>query len=275
MYNPAIGRRKTGDSQQSAMRPGRKPRPFLSFYFLAAVTLAISGLAGTALAIEPPGSGAAALPVAPHIAQQQTILPQMGLEEALEAFERNYRAPQSAARFRELNQEGSQNLLRDLLVLNDKIRIAAKHSHEASPLSPYIRPVSLSRRRFQRWKEALPDGTNPPAVSHQTFAVTFKGKAYVIAPAHGIHGDKRYYTSPKSDTAVRLATEAEAKQTVSLDISPSELPGKIVTLEGKLPTGESVRFELPGGARFRAFAGAAARHQNVVSQFEPRRGSGL
>ena len=97
MYNPAIGRSKTGDSQQSAMRPGRKPRPFLSFYFLAAVTLAVSGLAGTAQAIEPPGSGAAALPVAPHIAQQQTILPRMGLEEALEAFERNYRAPQSAA----------------------------------------------------------------------------------------------------------------------------------------------------------------------------------
>ena len=82
-------------------------------------------------------------------------------------------------------------------------------------------------------------------MSHQTFVVTLNGKAYVIAPAHGMHGDKRYYTSPKSDTAVRLATEAEATHTISLDVRPSELPGKIVTLEGKLLTGESVRFESP------------------------------
>ena len=87
-------------------------------------------------------------------------------------------------------------------------------------------PVSLSRHRLQRWKDALPDGTHPPAVSHQTFVVTFKGSAYVIAPAHGIHGDKRYHASPKSDTAVRLATEAEAKHAISLDIRPRNYRGK-------------------------------------------------
>jgi hypothetical protein len=89
----------------------------------------------------------------------------------------------------------------------------------------------------------LARGAKPPEISHQTFAISLNGKAYVIAPGHGVRGDKRYYTPPKSDTAVRHAAAEEAKQAFSLDRRPSQLPGKIVTLEGKLPTGESVRFQ--------------------------------
>ena len=152
MHNrPAPELRKNGDSQQSPFRPGGKPRPFLSFYFLTAFALAIPGLVAHAQPLEPPGPATASVAPAPHTAQEQTILPQMGLEEALQAFEGNYRAPQSAVRIRELNQEGSQNLIKDLLVLNGKISAAAKHSHETVPLSPYVHPVSLSRHRLKRW----------------------------------------------------------------------------------------------------------------------------
>ena len=134
-------------------------------------------------------------------------------------------------------------MIEDLSVLNDKIRVSAKPTQEHISLRPYILPVPLSAQKLKLWKTALPGGISPPAVSHHTFVVTLNGKAYVIAPAHGVRGDKRYYTSPKSDTAVRLATEAEATHAISLDVRPSELPGKIVTLEGKLLTGERVRFE--------------------------------
>jgi hypothetical protein len=246
MHNrPAPELRKNGDRQQSPLRPGGKARPFLFFCFMTAFALAMPGFVAHAQPLEPPGPATGSVAPAPHTAQEQTILPHMDLQEALQAFEGNYRAPHSAVRLRELNQEGSQNSIKDLHVLNGKIRAAAKHSREAFPLSPYVHPVSLSRHRLQRWKDALPDGTHPPAVSHQTFAVTFKGSAYVIAPAHGVHGDKRYHASSKSDTAVRLATETEAKHAISLDIRPSELPGRIVTLEGRLLTGESVRIEAP------------------------------
>jgi hypothetical protein len=112
----------------------------------------------------------------------------------------------------------------------------------ADSLHPAIFPVALSPQKLIHWKRKLPRGTKPPEISHQTFAVSLNGKAYVIAPGHGVRGDKRYYVPHKSDTAVRYATAEEAKQAYLLDRRPSQLPGKIVMLEGKLPTGESVRF---------------------------------
>ncbi len=234
--------RKNRDSLQTCLQPGRRPRAFLSFHLPVAFALAMAGLAGHARALEPP-AGTESVSSAPRTAQDRAIWPRMGLEEALEAFEKNYRAPNSAGRFHELNMAGSQNLVEDLSVLNDKIRVSAKHSQEHISLRPYILPVPLPAQKLKLWKTSLPSGISPPAVSHHTFVVTLNGKAYVIAPAHGIRGDKRYYTPTKSDTAVRLATEAEARHAISLDTRPSELPGKIVTLEGKLLTGESIRFE--------------------------------
>ena len=115
MHNrPAPELRKSRDSQQSSLRPRGKPRPFLSFYFMTAFALAMPALVAHAQPLEPPGSATSSVAPAPHTAQGQTILPQMGLEEALQAFEGNYRAPQSPGRLRELNQEGSQNLIMDL-----------------------------------------------------------------------------------------------------------------------------------------------------------------
>jgi hypothetical protein len=174
----------------------------------------------------------------------QAITPQMGLDEALQAFERNYRAPDSAERFQALTPASAQASIKDLSALSAKLLADPKRSQKNIALKPSIFPVYLTRQRVERWKQALPN-IRPPEVSHQTFAVSLNGKAYVIAPGHGVRGDGRYYNPPKSDTAVRLATEAEAKHAVPLDRRPSDLPGRLVTLEGKLPTGETVRFEAP------------------------------
>ncbi len=200
-------------------------------------------LAGNAQAVEPSKLGNESAVPAPNAGQGQAISQQMGLDEALQAFEVNYRASESAGRFRELDLGRSQTLIRDLSALNAKRYAASKESRERVSLRPYILPVYFSRQKQENWKQRLPSGVRPPEVTYQTFAVTLNGKAYIIAPGHGARGDKRYFIPPKSDTAVRLATEQEAKHAISLDKRPAELPGKIVILEGKLPTGENVRFE--------------------------------
>lgn len=174
----------------------------------------------------------------------QAITPQMGLDEALRAFERTCRAPDSAERFRALAPASAQILIKDLSALSVKLLADPKYSQKNISLTPSILPAYLTRQRIERWRRALPD-VRPPEVSHQTFAVSLNGKAYVIAPGHGVRGDKRFYNPPKSDTAVRLATEAEGKHAIALDRRPSDLPGRLVRLEGKLPTGETVRFEAP------------------------------
>ena len=209
---------------------------------IVACTFIIQGLAGNASALEPPRLGDESAMPAPQ-PNGQTISPQMGLDEALRAFEGNYRAPNSADRFRDLDLIKSENLIRDLSILSAKLYAVSKSSRERVSLRPYISPVYFSRQKQENWKQALPGGARPPEVKYQTFAVTLNGKGYVIAPGHGTRGDKRYYIPPKSDTAVRLATEQEARGAIPLERRPSELPGRIVTLEGKLPTGENVRFE--------------------------------
>jgi hypothetical protein len=244
------------DALRSGKRTGQRPARFRAskpcsmaargsgasyMIWIAALGFAMAGLA--AGAHEPPAPGAASMEPEPHAAQDPAILPRMGLEEALQAFEQNYRAPNAAGRFQEMSLAGSRNLVRELSVLNAKLFVASRHSNGKIPLSPCIHPVPLSPQRLQRWKDVLPSEVRPPQVSHQTFAVTLNGKAYVIAPAHGVRGDKRYFNPPKSDTAVRIATDAEAKDAIPLEIEPSKSPGKIVTLEGKLLTGERVRFE--------------------------------
>jgi len=166
----------------------------------------------------------------------------MGLDKALQAFEGGY-SVLPAESFDDADIKGSENLIKDLSVMSAKLFTASKQARRAISLSPYIRPVPLSPLKLQRWRDALPHRLRPPEVSHQTFVVTLNGKAYVIAPGHGTRGDKRYYTPPKSDTSVRLATKEEAARSIPLDRRPSDLFGKIVTLEGKLQTGEIVEFQ--------------------------------
>ena len=211
---------------------------------IAALALSL-GLAGNAEALEQSASDSRSAVLAPQASGGQTISTHMALDEALQVFEANYRVPGSADRFRELDLVKSENLIRDLSVLSAKLYAVSKNSRERVSLRPYISPVYFSRQKQQYWKRVLPSGVRPPDVKYQTFAVTLNGKAYMIAPGHGARGDKRYYIPPKTDTAVRLATEQEARDAIPLEKRPSELPGRIVMLEGKLPTGENVRFESP------------------------------
>jgi hypothetical protein len=171
----------------------------------------------------------------------------MGLEEALQAFENNYRAPNSSGRFHELNIAGSRNLIEDLSLLNDKIRVSAKPTQEQISLRPYILPVPLPAQKLKLWKTALPSGVC--AVSHHTFCVTLNGKHVIVR--HGIPKDKRYFSN-QGDTAV-LATEAEAGRAISLDVRPSTCRENRYTEEN--PDGERVRFGR-GGAGAGAVAGA-------------------
>ncbi len=203
---------------------------------IAASAFMMLAFAGNACALEPAAEESA-------LAQSEAISPQMSLDEAVQAFERNYRAPDSADHYRALTSISAQHLMKNLSVLSAKLLSASKHSQERISLPPYVLPVYMSRQKRENWSRILPSGVRPPEVSYQTFAVTLNGEAFVIAPAHGARGDKRYYTTPKSDTAVRLATEEEAKHAIPLDRRPSELPGKLVFLEGKLPTGENVRLK--------------------------------
>jgi hypothetical protein len=206
---------------------------------IAAFGFAVFAVVENAHALEPVS------PIAqePPAVRGQTIFPQMELNEALRVFERNYRTPESLDRYRRLNLRSSQDLIKDLSVLSSKFSTSPANSTNNISLHPAIFPVPLSPQKLARWKRKLPPRIKPPEISHQTFAVSLNGKAYVIAPGHGVRGDKRYYVPPKSDTAVRHATAEEAKQAFSLDRRPSQLPGKIAMLEGKLPTGQSVRFQ--------------------------------
>jgi hypothetical protein len=174
-------------------------------------------------------------------AHGQLITPQMGLDEALQAFESGYRDSSNGISHR-LDREGSKNLIKDLSVLNAKLSAASKYPQNII-LSPYIHPAPLPPAKLQRLRHMLPSGLKPPEVSYQTFAVTLNGKTYVIAPGHGTRGDKRFYTPPKSDTAVRLATQEEAGYAIPLDRIPQDSFTKIVTLEGKFQTGEIVRVQ--------------------------------
>jgi hypothetical protein len=195
-----------------------------------------------AYAFESASAGGENTPLASRIAYERAIWPQMRLDEALRAFESHYRAPDAADRF-QLTLKSSQNLIEDLSVLSAKLSIAAKDAQARTSLSAYVFPVPLAPYKLQRWRKRLPSGVMPPQVAHQTFAVSFNGKAYVIATGHGTRGDKRYYTADKSDTAVRPATEEEARQAIPLERRPLNLPARIITLEGKLQTGELVRFQ--------------------------------
>jgi hypothetical protein len=206
---------------------------------IAAFAFAMLAFAGNVRALEPAG----AILQAPPAVREQIILPQMELGEALEIFEKNYRAPESAGRFDGLDLRSSQSLIKDLSVLSTKFSITAANAQKTISLHPAIFPVPLPPRKQIRWKRRLARGVRPPEISHQTFVVSLNGKPYVIAPGHGVRGDKRYYVPPMSDTAVRHATPEEAKHAFSLDRPPSQSPGKIVMLEGRLPTGESVRLQ--------------------------------
>lgn len=209
---------------------------------LASFALIISAREENAQAFKPPRPGEATTR-ALHVVRDRSIWPQMGLDDALQTFERMYRTPDSFEQLHELNLRSSQNLIMDLAVLSAKLLADTKQSRENISLSPYIYPVPLSPLKLRRWKKILRPGIKPPEVSHQTFSVTLNGKAYVIAPGHGTREDKRYFTPPKSDTSVRFATEEEARFALPLDRKPSNLPGTIVTLEGKLLTGQIVRFQ--------------------------------
>jgi hypothetical protein len=206
---------------------------------IAAIGFILSAFAGNVHALEPVKPTLQALPAV----TEQAILPQMDLDQALQVFEKNYRTPESLDRFHKLDLEGAQTLIKDLSVLNAKFYVSSENATSNISLHPAIFPVPVSPKKLISWKRKLPPRIKPPEISHQTFAVSLNGKAYVIAPGHGVRGDKRYSIPPKSDSAVRRATTEEAKQAFSLDRRPSQLPGKIVMLEGKLPTGETVRFQ--------------------------------
>ncbi len=201
----------------------------------------MAALAGDVHALDPSSPANERTALAPPV---PAVLPQMELEEALQAFERNYRAPDAAGRLQALNPASSQTLIKDLSVLSAKLLAQSRRSQKGVSLQPYIFPVYLTRQRRERWKQARPD-VRPPEVAYQTFAVSLNGKAYVIAPGHGVRGDKRFYHPAKSDTAIRPATDAEAMHAIPLDRKPSNSPARLVTLEGKLLTGENVRFEVP------------------------------
>jgi len=208
---------------------------------------ALLALAGSVQVLATPAAGEQS----PQAAEQSPIRQQTGLDEALQAFEKDYRSPNSADPLLNLTSKHAQDLIKRLSALNGKLLAASRQYQGKISLSTYLHPVSLPTLKLERWKHILPAGVRPPQVSHQTFAVSLNGKAYVIAPGHGTHGDRRYFTPSKSDSAVRAATEEEARHAISLERRPSEFAGKIVTLEGKLLTGEIVRFEaaaVRGGA---------------------------
>ncbi|HZV19976.1 MAG TPA: hypothetical protein VE986_00355 [Hyphomicrobiales bacterium] len=213
------------------------------------IEFAAFGILACLFAIDPQELAAASSNKGPILAaetvREQTILPQMELGEALEAFERNYHTPEFARRFSELNLKSAQNLIKDFSVLSGKLFAAAMKSQNGVSLRPGLFPVPTSPQKRRHWIHVLARGVQPPEISHQTFAVSLGANAYIIAPAHGVRGEKRYLTPPNSDTAVRSATADEAKYAIPLERRPSALPARIATLEGKLPTGEIVRFETP------------------------------
>ncbi len=237
-FEPCLGESAPQMIRRALRRAGNKS-PVMT---IAAFAL-FAGLAGHARALETPRPDSEMPAPAPEAPNAQSIWPKMGLDEALQAFEKSYRAPNSADRFHALNLTASQTVITDLSVLSAKLLAASKHSQDRVSLHPYIVPVYLSRQRRENWNRVLQGGARPPEVSCQTFAVSLNGRAYIIAPAHGVRGDGRYYSPPRSDAAVRLATEQEARDAIPLERRPSDLPARIVTLEGKLPTGENVRFE--------------------------------
>ncbi len=210
--------------------------------WIAAFVFTNAALAENEQAFEPLKSDKESSTPARRAAHARLIWPQMRLDEALQAFEGGYSVG-PAESFHDAGVKGAENLIKDLSVMSAKLFAASKEARRAISLRPYIRPVPLSPLRLQRWRDGLPHVLGPPQVSHQTFVVTLNGKAYVIAPGHGTRGDKRYYTPPKSDTSVRLASKEEAGHTIPLDRKPPDLFGKIVTLEGKLHTGEIVKFQ--------------------------------
>ncbi len=232
-----------GESAPQMIRRALRRARNTSSVMTIAVFALLAGLAGHAHALEAPRPDSEKPAPAPGAPNGQSIWPQMGMDEARQAFEKSYRAPNSADRFHELNLTGSQTVITDLSVLSAKLLAASKHAQERVSLHPYIVPVYLSRQKRENWNRVLQGRASPPEVSCQTFAVSLNGKAYIIAPAHGVRGDGRYYSPPKSDAAVRLATDEEARDAIPLERRPSDLPARLVTLEGKLPTGENVRFE--------------------------------
>ena len=125
--------RKNCDSLHTGLRPGRRPRAFLFFYLLVAFGLAMAADMRRRLSLP---HGTESVSSAPRTAQDRAIWPGMGLEEALQAFENNYRAPNSADRFHELNIAGSRNLIEDLSVLSDKIRVSAKPTPRTHLFAP-------------------------------------------------------------------------------------------------------------------------------------------
>ncbi len=214
----------------------------LCVMWITASVLAMPLSPAHAQAFDPSSSGTEQATPSPRAAEGQSISPEMGLEEALQAFESAYRGA-SDGPSHGLDLKGSKNLIKDLSVLNAKLFAASKRSQQVHSLSPYVHPAPLPQAKFQRWKLRLPPGVSPPAVSYQSFAVTLNGKAYVIAPGHGTRGDKRYYIPPKSDTAVRLATPAEAGYAIPLDRIPQNSLTKMVAIEGQFQTGEIVRLQ--------------------------------
>jgi hypothetical protein len=227
-------------------RPASRNSGSVCVTWIAAFVVAIWLLAGHAQASEPSRSGMYQTTPTPGAADGQLILPQMELDEALQAFERSYRGSPDESFHGLALKDSQQNLIKDLSALNTKVLIASAHTQQNILLSPYIRPAALAPSKLQRWRNRLPPGVKPPAVSYQTFVVSLNGKAYVIAPGHGTRGDKRYYIPPKSDTSVRLATKEEAGYAIPLDRGPKDSLAKILTLEGKFQTGEIVRFQCAG-----------------------------
>ena len=249
-----------GESAPQMIRPRRDS----AVMTIAAFAL-FAGLAGHAHALEAPRPDSEKAAPAPQAPNGQSIWPKMGLDEALQAFEKSYRAPNSADRFHELNLTNSQTVITDLSVLSAKLLAASKHSPDRVSLHPYIVPVYLSRQRRENWSRVLQGAARPPEVSCQTFAVSLNGKAYIIAPAHGVRGDGRYYSPPRSDTAVRLATGEEARDAVPLERRPSDLPARTRDARGQASDRRECALRICGCARFRAVAGASSRPKKVIS----------